>query len=161
MMNSLMSLSGDRYTPWEYSRGVLELAQRVRDAIGPDRVVLCESTSGQLGQCVHGGLSSDLGQAVAHQRWRNQNRILASPVRYGMPWVNFISNGLDMNEPSDLRRRFYRAIGYPDDWEDPSNKLLDVETQLGWLRELGFDDVDCYWKWLEMALLIGVKPVEG
>jgi tRNA (cmo5U34)-methyltransferase len=31
--------------------------------------------------------------------------------------------------PSErLHRRFYRAIGYPDDWEDPSNKLLDVET---------------------------------
>jgi SAM-dependent methyltransferase len=58
-----------------------------------------------------------------------------------------------------LHAAFFAAIGEPLENEDPSDRLLDVETQLGWLRELGFDDVDCYWKWLEMGLLIGVKPV--
>jgi len=57
-----------------------------------------------------------------------------------------------------LHAAFFAAIGEPLENEDPSDRTLDVETQLGWLRELGFDDVDCYWKWLEMALLIGVKP---
>lgn len=60
-----------------------------------------------------------------------------------------------------LHLAFFAAIDEPIENEDPSDRLLDVETQLGWLRELGFDDVDCYWKWLEMALLIGVKPAES
>ena len=57
-----------------------------------------------------------------------------------------------------LHERFRQALGIADEPEDPSNKLLDVETQLVWLREIGFIDVDCYWKWLELALLVGVKP---
>jgi SAM-dependent methyltransferase len=57
-----------------------------------------------------------------------------------------------------LHDRFREAIGIGNEPEDPSNKLLDVETQVGWLREIGFTHVDCYWKWLELALLIGVKP---
>ena len=57
-----------------------------------------------------------------------------------------------------LHAAFFAAIDEDLDREDPSDRTLDVETQLAWLRELGFEDVDCYWKWLEMALLIGVKP---
>lgn len=58
-----------------------------------------------------------------------------------------------------LHERFRQAlISIGDEPEDPSNKLLDVETQLVWLREIGFTDVDCYWKWLELALLVGFKP---
>ena len=59
-----------------------------------------------------------------------------------------------------LHVAFFAAIGEPLEHEDPSDRLLDVESQLGWLRALGFDDVDCYWKWLEVALLVGVRPAE-
>jgi SAM-dependent methyltransferase len=54
--------------------------------------------------------------------------------------------------------RFLQAMETAPDDEDPSNKLLDVHTQLVWLREIGFVDVDCYWKWRELALLVGRKP---
>ncbi len=55
-----------------------------------------------------------------------------------------------------LRQGFLDALG---GHEDASNILLDVETQLSWLREIGFEDVDCLWKWRELALLSGVKPL--
>jgi len=56
-----------------------------------------------------------------------------------------------------LHKEFLERIGFTVETEDPSNKLLDVETQLGWLRHIGFADVDCHWKWRELALLAGLR----
>ena len=38
-----------------------------------------------------------------------------------------------------------------------ANRLVPVETQLQWLREIGYTDVDCYWKHYELAILAGYK----
>jgi tRNA (cmo5U34)-methyltransferase len=58
-----------------------------------------------------------------------------------------------------LHKSFLEKLGVQPEEEDPSNKLLDVETQLRWMRRIGFIDIDCYWKWLELALFGGKRAL--
>lgn len=60
-----------------------------------------------------------------------------------------------------LHLQFLAAVEVAPEHDDPSNKLLDAETQIGWLRAIGFTDADCHWKWRELALLAGVKPIDA
>ena len=53
-----------------------------------------------------------------------------------------------------LHAEFLGIFGADD---DPSDQLVPVEPQLEWLRQIGFQDVDCMWKWRELALLHGRK----
>jgi len=57
-----------------------------------------------------------------------------------------------------LHHQFLAKLNTAPEDEDPSNKLLALETQLQWLREIGFEDADCHWKWRELALIVGVRP---
>jgi tRNA (cmo5U34)-methyltransferase len=95
---------------------------------------------------------------LEHERKRSLYREVFDLLEPGGVFANFEHVASPTHR---LHLAFFAAIDEPIESEDPSDHLLDVETQLGWLRELGFDDVDCYWKWLEMALLLGIKPGEA
>jgi tRNA (cmo5U34)-methyltransferase len=58
----------------------------------------------------------------------------------------------------ELHREFLAVLGIDPADDDPSNILAPVDAQLAWLRETGFAQVDCHWKWRELALLAGVRP---
>ena len=92
---------------------------------------------------------------LAHERKRSLYREVFNLLEPGGVFANFEH----VASPTPrLHAAFFAAIDEPIECEDPSDQLLDVETQLQWLLALGFDDVDCYWKWREMALLVAVKP---
>lgn len=86
------------------------------------------------------------GFAIHHLK-HNRKRALSAEVFDRLKPGGVFANLEHVASPTKrLHRCFYQALGYAPNWEDPSNRLLNVETQLGWLRELGFEDVDCYWK---------------
>jgi SAM-dependent methyltransferase len=92
---------------------------------------------------------------LPHKRKRSLYREVYNMLKPGGVFCNLDN----IASPSmEHHIRFLHAIGFTPETESKSDKLLSMETQLGWLREIGFLDVDCYWKWLEMALLMGYKP---
>jgi SAM-dependent methyltransferase len=56
----------------------------------------------------------------------------------------------------ELHATFRAAVGREQD--DPEDQLVDVETQLGWMRDAGLEQVDCLWRWRGFALLAGEAP---
>jgi len=57
-----------------------------------------------------------------------------------------------------LFERAMQVFGIGPEDEDATDQPAPVDSQLFWLREAGFADVDCYWKWLAGAILIGERP---
>lgn len=92
---------------------------------------------------------------LAHERKRALYEEVCGLLRPGGVFCNLEHVA---SATRSLHERFLARLDIDPEEEDPSNKLLDVETQLVWLRAIGFADVDCHWKWRELALLAAAKP---
>jgi SAM-dependent methyltransferase len=64
----------------------------------------------------------------------------------------FVNLELVPSPTAELHERFRQAIGRPRD--DPSDQLAGLEDQLEWLREAGFAQADCRFKWMELTLFV-------
>jgi tRNA (cmo5U34)-methyltransferase len=136
---------------------VMLVAARERFA-GDERVELVEHDLGEALPDL-GRFDAVVSSMAIHHLEHERKRYLYAEIFDLLEPGGVFANFEHVASPTRrLHLAFFAAIEEPIENEDPSDRLLDVETQLSWLRELGFDDVDCYWKWLEMALLIGVRP---
>jgi tRNA (cmo5U34)-methyltransferase len=139
----------------DFSAAMLEAAQK--RLAGDSRVSVVElnmdSSLPKLGP-----FDAVISSFAIHHLVHERKRALYAEI-YGLLNSEGVFCNLEhVSSPSDrLHAEFLHRIGFTVETEDPSNKLLDSETQLGWLREIGFVDVDCEWKWRELALLVGVR----
>lgn len=107
-----------------------------------------------------GRFDTVISSFAIHHVHHERKRALYAEVFRALNPAGVFANLEHVDSPTRaLHAAFLKAIGWED--EDPSNKLLDLDTQMRWLREVGFTDVDCHWKWRELALFGGVKPAHA
>ena len=104
-----------------------------------------------------GRFDAVISSFAIHHVHHERKRALYAEVFRALEAGGTFANLEHVDSPTpELHKAFLKAIGWED--EDPSNKLLDLETQMRWLTEIGFSDVDCHWKWRELTPFAGIRP---
>jgi trans-aconitate methyltransferase len=95
------------------------------------------------------------GLAIHHLEHSRKRELFDEVHGLLAPGGVFANLDLVRSASTRLHERFRREIGRVED--DPTDRLAGLDEQMGWLREVGFAEVDCHFKWLEMALVVAVK----
>jgi tRNA (cmo5U34)-methyltransferase len=93
------------------------------------------------------------GFAIHHLDDARKRRLIAEVAKRLRPGGVFANLEVIKSATPELHAAFRTAIGRAAD--DPTDQLVDVQTQLGWMREAGLQQGDCLWRWRGFALLVG------
>jgi tRNA (cmo5U34)-methyltransferase len=96
------------------------------------------------------------GFAIHHLHDDRKQTLLREIAARLRPGGMFANLEVVASPTAELHAAFRAAIGREED--DPEDRLVDVETQLAWMRAAGLEQVDCIWKWRGFALLAGIAP---
>ena len=169
----------------DFSDAMLEFA-RDRLAGASDRAALVKADYGEAGwvDAVRGHAPFDVvisGFSIHHQPDERKRAVygeifdLLTPgglflnvehVASATPRVEALFNDIFI----DALHAFHRASGsdetreaiattYYNRPDKAANILAPVEDQCGWLRDLGYADVDCFLKYFELAVFGGRRPI--
>lgn len=95
------------------------------------------------------------GLAIHHLDDERKRELFGEVHALLVPGGVFANLDLVRSASARLHERFRREIGRTED--DPTDRLAGLAEQMSWLREVGFAEVDCHFKWLELALMVAVK----
>jgi SAM-dependent methyltransferase len=95
------------------------------------------------------------GLAIHHLEDERKRELFGETLALLAPGGVFANLDLVRSASARLHERFRHEIGRAED--DPADRLADLGDQLGWLRTTGFAEVDCHFKWLELALVVAIR----
>jgi len=95
------------------------------------------------------------GLAIHHLEDERKRELFGEIHTLLAPGGAFVNLDLVRSASFRLHERFRHEIGRVED--DPTDRLAELAEQMGWLREAGFSEVDCHFKWLELALIVAAK----
>jgi SAM-dependent methyltransferase len=109
------------------------------------------------GPLVEAGMANVVvsGLAIHHLEDERKRELFGEIHALLVPGGVFANLDLARSASPRLHERFRREIGRIED--DPTDRLAGLTEQMDWLRDAGFGEVDCHFKWLELALMIAVK----
>lgn len=108
------------------------------------------------------------GFAIHHLIDNEKKRLFSRVYRALNPGGCFIVREVTLGETPDLTEKYREMWGQFIKMNEENDKIwLDkhlkedfpstIEDQMSWLRNAGFSDVGCYWKYLNFAIFGGIK----